>query len=489
MTKRVSPRHVSIDDKPDRNRHGKQISFLMGCSLTVLVATSALADSKPPLAPDTPPPVITTSAISASVQFSLSALDRALEKKVPRRLASIDDTGRSCWQRRILGRMIHIDCEYSGYIDRTGPILLRAEDGQLNAAIPLFGTVSGEGIGRFARLLHGTGEGQFTVYATARPRLRPDWSVSLDMKEGFRWREPPILEILGFHIDLTRYIDPRIREQMSRIQRDATASVNAANIRGKAETAWRQAFATVQILDNPPIWLKTTPQAVAFSGTRASGDILEGSLQISGAIETAIGGQPAPSSPTPLPALGNEVSDPGEFAVIIPMTIGYDQIRQKISDALAARTEGGAVGIQDVTIYPSSGKIVAGLHLKPESAGSDGSWLYVTATPQVDAGSQTLQFDFGAIPDAAAPAGSPLATLINDPTLIQNLKQQVQVAFQTEWKNALASASARLTRPLADGFRSEGHLTSADLSRVSLLPEALRIDLRATGTLKIIYGM
>ncbi len=154
----------------------------------ISVSTSAFAIEKPPLAADNAPPTVAPSTISATVQFSLSALDRALERKVPRRLATIDDEGRSCWHRRILGRMVNIDCEYSGYVERTGPISLRSEDGRLNAAMPLFGTVSGQGIGRFARLLHGTGEGQLMVYATARPRLRPDWSVSLDMSEGFRCR-------------------------------------------------------------------------------------------------------------------------------------------------------------------------------------------------------------------------------------------------------------------------------------------------------------
>ncbi len=65
----------------------------------------------------------------------------------------------------------------------------------------------------------------------------------------------------------------------------------------------------------------------------------------------------------------------------------------------------------------------------------------------------------------------------------------MRLAFQTEWQAILASANARLTRPLADGFRSEGNLTSAGLSKVALLPDGLRIDLRASGDLRILYGM
>ncbi|CAN5159089.1 DUF4403 family protein [soil metagenome] len=463
---------------------------VMGLAFAASVSSSAFAAGKPPLAVDSSPPATAVSSISATLQFSLPTLDRALERKVPRRLATIDDDGRSCWHRRILGRMVNIDCEYSGYVERTGPISLRAENGRMEAAMPLFGTVSGEGIGRFARMLHGTGEGQLMVYATARPRLKSDWSVSLDMREGFRWREPPTLQILGFRIDLTRYIEPKIRQQIGRIQSDAAASVAAMNIRGKAESAWQQAFAVVKIVDSPAVWLKTTPQAIAFSGTRARGDVLEGSIEISGATETAIGTQPSASAPTQLPTLGSDVTNPGRFSVIIPVTISYDQIRQKIQDVMSARAQSGGPDVQDISVYPSSGKIVAGLHLKIGSDSGDGAWVYVTATPQVDAAAQTVQFgDFSITTDSTSAPGNPLATLLNDPTLLQNLQQQMRLTFQTEWQAMLASASTRLTRPLANGFRSEGSLTSAELSNVSLLPDALRIDLLASGNMKILYGM
>ena len=57
-----------------------------------------------------------------------------------------------------------------------------------------------------------------TVYAAARPRLRPDWTVALEMDEGFRWQQRPVLRILGFSINLTHFVEPRVREQMQRVQ-------------------------------------------------------------------------------------------------------------------------------------------------------------------------------------------------------------------------------------------------------------------------------
>lgn len=457
-------------------------------ALTTTVSAAALAADKPPLIPDKDVPTSTASSVSATVQFSLSSLDRTLERKIPKRLASIRDRGSSCWHRRILGRMVNIDCEYSGYVERTGPVTLRAEDGRLVATMPLLGTVSGQGIGRFAQLLHGTGEGALTVYAMSRPRLRPDWSVALDMSEGFRWQEPPVLQILGFRIDLTRYIEPKIRDQVSRIRRDAENGVSAMNIRGKAEAAWRQMFTPVKIIDSPSVWLSMTPSSVAFSGMHARGDVLEGSIEIAGSTATTIGSQPPSTTPTPLPALTKDIENPGKFSVIVPVNISYGQIRQKIQSFMSARAQNGGPAIKEVSIYPSSGKIVAGLHLESENDTKRDAWIYITATPVVDADAQTLQFSDLSVAAGSSAEGE-FSAMLGDPAFLQDLRQQLSQTFQTEWQAALTSANARLSRPLGDGFRSEGHLASAGLSGISLLDDGLHINLRASGELRLLYGM
>ncbi len=451
--------------------------------LLASASTAAFAADKPALNPDQPAPATAPSTMSATVQFSLSALDRALERKVPRHLASIEDRGSQCWHRRILGREVDIDCAYSGSVERVAPVSLRAEHGKLIAAAPLFGAISGQGIGRFARMLHGSAEGQMTVYASARPRLNRDWSVSLDMSESFRWQEPPVLTILGFRVDMARYVTPKIEAQLARVRGDVEASVRELDIKGKAASAWQRAFANVKISDQPEIWLQTTPQSVAFSGLRAEGDVLEGSLEIAGNTTTTIGGEPAANAPTPLPQLGSDVSDPGRFEVIVPIAIDYDAIKRKAQDILAAQSEAN-FSAQDIEIYPSSGSLVMGIRAaKPQSDGSD--WVYLTATPQVDAATGSLRFpDLAVVTDAAAATQG----VFGASGMLQALREQLSVGFQAGFDQIVASANAKLTRPLGDGFRSEGKLTSAGIANVRLLPDRVQIDLRAGGRLKLIYG-
>lgn len=61
----------------------------------------AFAADKPPPRPDAAAPAVTPSSISATLEFDLPALDRALERRIPRRLATFDDRVTNCWHRRL----------------------------------------------------------------------------------------------------------------------------------------------------------------------------------------------------------------------------------------------------------------------------------------------------------------------------------------------------------------------------------------------------
>ena len=266
--------------------------------LTVLSLPAAAAE-KPPLSPDLATPPTTPSTISAVIEIGMPALTRAIERNVPRRLATFNDRMASCWHRRILGRQVNVGCEYSGYVERVGSIPLRAEHGRITAATPLFGTVSARGTGRWTSRLQGNANGELTLFASARPQLRPDWSVALDMSEGFRWTDEPVLTILGFRINIARYVEPRVRSQLGRIQSIFARNVQALNIRRKAELAWQHASKPVQIVDSPAIWLQMKPESIAFSGIDARNNMLEGSVQITGTTETTSGNEPASTSDRP----------------------------------------------------------------------------------------------------------------------------------------------------------------------------------------------
>ena len=128
--------------------------------------------------------------------------------------------------------------------------------------------------------------------------------------------------------------------------------------------------------------------------------------------------------------------------------------------------------------------------MRVAAAPGAGDWVWLTATPKADDSSQTVQFpDLAFQADAATEASSDIAALLSNPTFLKTLQQRLASGYRAERDRIVASANAKLTRPLGDGFRSEGELVFADVAKVVLLNDALRVDLRATGKLRLLYGL
>jgi len=465
------------------------------CIASVCLATlglacaglAALAADKPPLNPDPPSSLTTTSRVSATIEFGLPALASAIEREVPRRLATIDEEVR-CVHRRVLGFRVNANCDIYGYIERTGPVTLYGRGDHVIGATRISGAVEGQGANRFTARIHGETEASAIVEAEARPQLRRDWSLDLNFSDDFRWSEPPYLHVLGRDIALAKYTEPRIRAQLAKVRSRADAAARRLDLHGKAAAAWQQAFEPIKLADEPQVWLQLTLQSAAFAGVRANAKVLSGSLELSGSAETFIGRAPPAVTPTPLPPLGTDITAPGSFDVILPVRVSYDTLRDKIMQVIAAAAPKGEKTIREVQIYPSSGKLVVGLRManSTDTDASTGEWTYLSGTPNIDLDKQTVQLSDLAADGADVNA---IGAMLGNENLLEQLKQMTNISYGAAYQNLLIAANQRLTRPLKNGFRMEGNLTSAKLEKVLLLGDGLSIALHASGELKILYGL
>ena len=450
---------------------------------TVLIS-AALADEKPPLAPDAVAPFTTDSRISAAIEFGLPALASKIGEDIPKRLATIDERV-SCVHRRVLFFRVNANCDIYGFVERSGPVSLYGRGDHVYGSVPIYGALEGQGANRFTARIHGETEASATIEVEARPQLNKDWSLDLHFSDGFRWNEPPVLHVLGRDIPVSKYAEPRIRTQLAKVRTRALAAARRLDLQGKATTAWRRAFDPIQLRDNPPVWLQLTPQSAAFAGVRADSKVLRGTLELTGSAQTLVGQQPPPVTAPPLPTLSRDISEPGAFDVILPINIGYDVLKQKISDALAAAPPLAEMLVREVEVYPSSGKLVIGLRLSKtsDSDAGAGQWVYLSGGIAVaDDGHSAGLSDL-----AVTSSNEQLNALISP--LVAQLREKTSLDYGIAYQNLLNAANEKLTRPLKDGFRMEGHLTSAKLEKVYLPADGIVIALRASGDLKILYGL
>ncbi|MGX1234787.1 hypothetical protein AB7M71_007879 [Bradyrhizobium japonicum] len=456
---------------------------LVALALTALAQAAHAAD-KPPLAPDPPAPLATTSRVSATIEFGLPALAKAIEQDIPKRLATIDERV-NCVHRRVLMFRVNANCDVFGFVNRTSGVSLYGRGDRVYGAVSIYGAAEGQGANRFTARIRGQTEARATIEAEARPALRKDWSLDLNFSDSFHWSEAPYLHVLGREVDLAPYVEPRIRTQLARVRSRALAAARKLNLRDKAAAAWTHAFEPMKLADEPPVWLQVTPRSAAFAGVRANDKVLSGSLELSGTAVTSIGQQGASVVPTPLPQLGSDVAAPGTFDVILPLRIGYDAIKDKISQAIAA-LPAQDTNLREVQVYPSSGKLVIGLRLAntSDSDPNAGLWSYLAAALKIDDGNKSV--GLGDL-DVATQDGGQSDTALQP--IVAQLKQAVNIDYGISYQNLLMAANQRLTRPLKDGFRTEGKLSSIQFDKALLLADGLTLALRASGELKILYGM
>jgi hypothetical protein len=160
-------------------------------------------------------------------------------------------------------------------------------------------------------------------------------------------------------------------------------------------------------------------------------------------------------------------------------------LKDKITQAIAALAPVAGMSVRDVEVYPSSGRLVVGLRVAKASNtdANAGQWVYLTGALQVDADGHAVHLS-----DLAAETDDEGVAAVINP-LIAQLRDKMSVDYGVAYENLLNAANAKLTRPLKDGFRMEGHLSSAKLEKLYLPTDGIVIALRASGELKILYGM
>ena len=223
------------------------------------------------------------------------------------------------------------------------------------------------------------------------------------------------------------------------------------------------------------------PQSVSFAGMQANSRTLRGSIELSGTAQTITGQNPPAVTATELPPLGQSIDAPGAFNVVLPVRIGYDVLKDRLMQAVQAMPPVAGFAVRDIDVYPSSGKLVIGLRVE-DSAGT-AKWVYLSSALQADADGRMIRL-------------SSLDVMTNDEgmsALVDPIAAQIglklNVDYGIAYDNLLNAANAKFNRPLKDGFRMEGNLSSAGLENVSLPADGVVIAVRASGELRILYGM
>lgn len=460
----------------------------------------------PPRATDKAPSPTQKSLIAVPINASTASLKQALERAVPKTLWSINQRERACVQPqrvKVFGKKVKVTppiaCTIVGQVTR-GPLRLRGEGDEIVVDVPLRATIAARDVGG---VLKGeTATGAAMAHARVRIELSPDWRTQGKARISYGWTKAPGIDFLGQRITFTDEADAKLKPVVRDVEREVNREIAKIDIRKQAADVWRQSFTALELnRENPPVWMRVTPQRILYGGYRIEGDRMNLNLGLEAITETFVSGRPADPKPTPLPRLVREMPKP-HLDVRVPVIADYAILQPVVDRALAKRSARpfvlpklGSMMVKfgKSTIYGSEGgRIAIGVDveakLEMRSGAPTRGRIWMTAVPVNEPGSAEVHFTNLSINGDTDGVGGDLlislgqspgfAPLIAD-ALTQNFSRDLD-ELQGKIKRAVNQRreGAFVIRTRVDGFET---------GEIKAYGNGLYLPVRMTGAADIAY--
>ncbi len=472
-------------------------SALMACNTVAPTPAPPRVDSAAPVAEQ-------PSYIDVPITAKVVELERALNARVPRVLWQIDEVKKACIpaQRIFKGRLKitpDMSCRVVGAAIR-GPITVGGSGDVLTLSMPVNVQVAAKDIGHIIKQKTATAAAR--VRATARLGMTAAWQPTAKVDIDYKWTQVPGTEVLGQRLKFASKVDPRLQQVIAGLERTLPRELSALNARTEADKAWNKGFVALELNEkNPPVWLRVTPQRIAYGGYRVVGKDIQLYLTATALTETFVGPRPETRKPTPLPPLGFD-RPAANARLFVPVIASYAELEPVVSKALGKLARKGIVlpnvgpvkvQFGKVTIYGTTGdKIAVGIQIDAE--GPNGilkpkGLVWLTGTPVNEPGSQVVSVRNLAITGAT---DSPATNLLAQIALSADTQGAIQSAltenFAKDYNEVLRKANAAIETKRVGDFLLSARLTKVENGRIEAYGQGLYMPVTATGTATIRYA-
>lgn len=461
----------------------------------------------------TPPPRVTDpfpaphqlSAIAVPLDIDAAVLSRMLEREVPRTLWSINRPVKECVPAarvKLLGANLKVTpalgCTVVGTVTRA-PIRLRGVGEEIIADIPIHARISARDVGGV--LAGETATGSAMAHAHIRLALQSDWSVRAIVRLAYDWTDAPGIDFLGQRITFTDQADARLQPIVRSLERTLPAEVAKLNIRTRVAEAWAQSFTSLQLnAQNPPVWMRITPQRLHYGGYHFSGNTLRLRLGMEALTETFVGPRPQNPAAIPLPS-PSRATGGSRLRFFIPVIADYAQLEPVILRALGKRSRRpfhvpgiGAViaRFEKVIAYATTGgRIAIGITLAARAEGDredTNGLVWVTALPVNAANSQRVGFTELAVDgDTDGVGGDLLVRLVNTPGVSRPVADSLTQNFTDDFRELIGKVQRAIVEKRAGDFVIRAEIGQVRTGVLKAGGPGLYLPVWADGSARVTY--
>lgn len=472
----------------------------------VLLALIIYGCAKPTLSMDRPerraelrPVNDSLSTVSLSVMVDIARMEAELNEAIPSVIAGFSGERGGCFRTRRLGIAISIGCRWRGEVTKRGPLSVSGAGDTVSFSLPAHAWVTGSN--RSGPTISETARADFTVTATARPKLDESWTFDPGVNMDFTWDRRPTLRLFGFiDVTVTGHVEPRVRELLDEVAKQFDAEMKAVNVRAMAEEMWTLLQEPLRLSDGTDVWLDVRPETVSFSGVHVENGILSVNLNLQGRLAAVVGDEsPARRTKVSLPELSthSETTQPG-VSLALPVTVGYEVLERELETALSVGRQWTPSGgdamltVHDVEVYPSSPNLVVGVAFTadvPNALFDTTARVYLWGTPianGVDRELRVKDLDFVVMADNSIVEA---ASELFGEELIRRVGDELVFDFGADYDRLFATVNNGVNRELGDGIQMGGNVNFIEIEEnVLMLEDHLQVGVVSGGEVAVKYG-
>ena len=464
------------------------LTLLAGCNKTTEVPAPPRVETPAELP-------VENSTIVVPISAPMAELQAAISRELPRRLWSIDKHLDQCAKVKLIGKL---GCQVVGQVTR-GPIRLSGRGDRLLITMPIHAEIKAEKVGGIASK---TATGDAIVHAVARLSIAGNWRPTAKVSIDYDWTTPPGIDLLGQRIEFADKADERLKPIVAKLERTLPRQLAALKLRDQLDGMWRKGFAVLSLnCDNPPAWMRVTPQRLGFGGYRINGNRLELTLAAEARTETFVGPRPADPVATALPP-PSPIPPTRGLRFFVPVLADFHQLEPVVQRVLRKRAARGitlsGVGPVEatfgaVTIYATdNGKLAVGVDAVAKSREhpslSTKGRIWLTALPYNDQNSQFVQArDVALAADTDSDLTDLLIRLFSDVSVQASIAEGLRHDFTPDYQRVLGKARAAIGGRREGDFLLAADVTSVETGQLKVTGGGLFLPVRALGKATITY--
>lgn len=386
-------------------------------------------------------------------------------------------------------------------VSKNGRMTMRADKDKIYFSIPLHIYAKGRWKWNPCKICPSIDKTEDTAFdmvinTESRIGLTEDYKINTITSGNFEWgNTKPVLQLGPLKIGLARFVEPKMREQISVIARQLDKELqNRIDIRKYVADAWLQMQEPIKLDNELNAWLSIVPKDVRIAPIYAKDGNLNTRIGITSYLTATTDGKPQVKLNRNLPKLivDNRLAD--DIQIGLTANIPYEHASKLLQEQVTGRTYKfddnksqvkvnaasiTASGEQLIMMLDVDGKTKAGLFTK-KIVGK----VYLRGTPYYDAQSASIK-----VRDIDYDLDTKDKLLSTANWLAKNkfkemIQEQVNIPVQGELTKAkkLLQASLDQTGKASNSFLLRGNINEIEPENIYLTPTGIKAVINAKGS-------